>query len=203
VLSTQWLSRLGQDRFALNLSYSFYSREWWRIRDLLQVREDFNFLGDRLDSGPFSATRPGSGVALESGLVWKRIFATAIRKATQVISKPGNLLGAEQSVTFRMGSGYFSIRGAFPRIVDEKAATDILGNLTNISYNRFAIATMWGSNGEKENVDSQSWNIRSLRLVGGCNQANAPMHALNSNSLLLSVPPPTSGVSAKFTLIRS
>jgi len=147
VLAGQWLSRLGADRFVLNASYSFYSRGM--VADTvtsLQVREQENFLGDRLEIRPFLGYQAGPGVALESGLVWKRIFPNGYSAAdTGHYQAGGNLFGAEQSLTLTMDSGVFlNFAGLYHLILDEKSALDAGNNLTDVAYNRITFGTNVG-----------------------------------------------------------
>lgn len=148
LFSGQWLKRMGSDRLALNLSYSFYSRGM--VADILtneQVREDANFLGDRLEIRPTLGYQAGPGVSLESGLVWKRIFPNgySITDTTGHFQAGGNLLGAEQSVTFRVDSWIFlNFAGLYHLILNEKAALDAANNLTDVTYNRVTLGTNVG-----------------------------------------------------------
>src|SRR5262249_20349129 len=113
---------------------------------LEQVREDENFLGDRLEVRPILAYQAGSGVMLESGLVWKRIFPNGYPDSdTGFFQGGGHLLGAEQSVTFRMGGGVFlNLAGLYHYILNEKAALDGANNLTNVTYDRITFGTNVG-----------------------------------------------------------
>ena len=148
VVSGQWLDRMGDDRLALNLSYSFYGLGM--MNDPLtgqQVRESSNFLGDRLEVKPFLGWQAGTGLDLQSGIVWDRIFPNGYPESdTGHFQAGGFLLGAEQSMTFDMGAGLFlNLAGLYHFVLNEKAAQDTgTGAWYNVTYNRFSFGTNVG-----------------------------------------------------------
>jgi hypothetical protein len=147
VFSGQWLSHMGGDRLALNLSYGFYGRG--TVADPstgAQIREDENFLGDRLEFRPVLAWRAGAGVLMQSGAVWDWIMPNGYPPSDGSYYQDGGyLLGAEQSMTFEMGGGVFlNLAGLYHYIVNQKAAVDVKGNLYDVTYNRISFGTNVG-----------------------------------------------------------
>ncbi|HVZ79194.1 MAG TPA: hypothetical protein VHE12_00180 [bacterium] len=148
VFTGQWLEKMGGDKFSLNASYSFYGRGW--VADPVtgdQVREDENFLGDRLELRPFLGWAAGPGVSMMTGLVWDRIFPNGYDATVPLYYQAGgDLFGVEQGVTFSMGGGTFlNLVGLYHLVINEKAATDqVTGSLYDVAYHRVSFGTNVG-----------------------------------------------------------
>ncbi len=148
VVCGQWLKKMGGDKLALNLSYSFYGRAL--VADPTtgqQVSEDENFLGDKLEVRPFFGYQTGPGVSFQTGLIWDRVFPNGYPQSDSLhFQAGGDLLGLEQSATFQMGSGAFlNLAGLYHFINDQKAAVDaVTGSLYDVTYSRISFGTNVG-----------------------------------------------------------
>jgi hypothetical protein len=144
----QWLESMGSDKFALNASYSFYGRGM--VADPVtgqQVREQQNYLGDRLELKPFLGYRMGPGVSMMTGLVWDHIFPNGYDASVPLFYQAGgDMVGVEQSATLEMGGGSFlNLAGLYHCVVDQKAATDtVTGSLYDVTFNRISFGANVG-----------------------------------------------------------
>jgi hypothetical protein len=142
ILAGQWMKKMGSDKLAFNLSYSFYGRGY-SVDPMTHVltKDDQIFLGDRVDANTYLAYAIDSGVVFESGLVWKKILQNGYAETTDQFQGGGNLFGFEQSATFDMDSNTFlNFAGLYHFIINDKAHE----NSTEVYYHRFSIGTNVG-----------------------------------------------------------
>ncbi len=149
ILTSQWISQMGKDKLVVNVSYTFYNEG--SMAQLLfpyALEQDPGaYFGDRLEIHPVMGYSVGSEVVLESGLIWDRIQPNGYPQITpsgaaDEYEGGGNLLGAEQSITFQLSPGTFwNIAGLYHYIANNNAG---LNNQTTITYQRFTLGTNVG-----------------------------------------------------------
>lgn len=143
ILTTQWLSRMGGDKLVLNASYSFYG-----AGSTAQSADPGPYFGDRLEIHPIFGYSMGPGVVMESGLVWDWIqpngYPNPAGGAVTVFGYQGggNLLGAEQSITFQLSpTTFWNLAGLYHYIVNDNADQFYTSSVT---YQRFSFGTNVG-----------------------------------------------------------
>jgi hypothetical protein len=109
------------------------------------VQEQEAYLGDRLEVRPFLGWMLSPGVAMETGLDWKHVFANDYSFVLPLYQGGGNLLGVQQSITFQVDpSTFWNVAGMYQYVYNDKAAKDASFQLTDVSYNRVSIGTNVG-----------------------------------------------------------
>ncbi len=144
ILTTQWISQMGKDKLVINASYSFYG-----TGNTAQTTAPYSlaadpgpYFGDKLEIHPIFGYSAGPGVVLESGLVWDWIQPNGYpQSSTEYYEGGGNLLGAEQSITFQLSSSTFwNLAGLYHYIANVNAGV----NNQTITYQRFTFGTNVG-----------------------------------------------------------
>lgn len=154
IATAQWFSQMGGDRLVLNASYGFYG-----TGSTAQPTAPYSlsadpgpYFGDKLEVHPIFGYSMGSGVVLESGLLFDWIQPNGYPNTQVVVGSAdsyeggGILLGAEQSLTFQLSSSTFwNIAGLYHYIANDNAGQNALGqNVLTVTYNRFSIGTNVG-----------------------------------------------------------
>ena len=145
IFSSQWVSKLGGDKFVVNASFSLYNRGWQAdpvAPNTVLVENGGAFLGNRLEIHPILGYVAGQDMTMESGLIWKRVFRNGYTFADAGLYQGGgNLFGAEQSVTFQLDkSTFWNIAGLYHFIAND----DMGKNHETINYQRFTLGTNVG-----------------------------------------------------------
>ncbi|HJT23143.1 MAG TPA: hypothetical protein VJ873_01100, partial [bacterium] len=150
IFTTQWMSRMGGDKLMINASYSFYGTgsTAQTFNPYTLQPDPGSYFGDKLEVHPVFGYSMGQGVVLETGLVWDWIqpngYPVPQGGAVSVVGYQGggNLLGAEQSLTFQLSqSTFLNFAGLYHYIANNNA-----GGAYNqtVTYNRFSLGTNVG-----------------------------------------------------------
>ena len=148
ILTSQWISQMGKDKLVVNVSYTFYN-EGFMAQPLYPnalVQDPGAYFGDRLEIHPILGYSVGPGVVLESGLIWNWIQPNGYSQippsgTANEYEGGGNLLGAEQSITFQLSPGTFwNLAGLYHYISNNNAGV----NNQNITYQLFTLGTNVG-----------------------------------------------------------
>ncbi len=148
ILTSQWISQMGKDKLVVNVSYSFYGAGSTALPTspfTLQA-DPGPYFGDRLEIHPVLGYSVGPGVVMETGLIWDWIQPngfpqTLILGETDEYEGGGDLLGAEQSITFQLSPGTFwNLAGLYHNIANLNAGE----NNQTITYQRFTLGTNVG-----------------------------------------------------------
>ncbi len=148
ILTTQWISQMGKDKLVVNVSYSFYDTgSTAEPQSPYTLEQDPGpYFGDRLEVHPILGYSVGPGVVLETGLIWDWIGPNGYAPSMVTLTPSeyeggGNLLGAEQSITFQLSPGTFwNIAGLYHNIANLNAGE----NGQTITYQRITLGTNVG-----------------------------------------------------------
>lgn len=149
IVTTQWFSQVGGDQLVINASYGFYGtgQTAQPTAPYSLSADPGSYFGDKLELHPIFGYSMGPGVVLESGLIWDWIQPNGYPQGQVVVGNTnsyqggGNLLGAEQSITFQLSqSTFWNLAGLFHAIANNSAGV----NDTTITYNRFSFGTNVG-----------------------------------------------------------
>ncbi len=150
VVTTQWTSQMGSDRLVVNASYSFYNAGFTAQSSApYSLSQDPGaYFGDHLEIHPILGYGVGKGVVMETGLLWDWFqpngFPLNFGSGNPDIlyEGGGNLLGAEQSITFQLTPGTFlSLAGLYHYVENDNAG---IGNQGTITYQRITVGTNMG-----------------------------------------------------------
>ncbi len=143
ILTTRWTSNMGKDKLVINLSYSFYGTPSSASPNppYSLTQDPGIYFGDRLELHPILGYWAGKDTMMESGLVWDWIMPNGYSFGDTSFEGGGNLLGAEQSITFQLDpSTFWSFAGLYHFISNDKAG---IGQ-TTINYERYTLGTNVG-----------------------------------------------------------
>jgi hypothetical protein len=144
ILTSQWISQMGKDKLVVNVSYSVYEagNTAETIAPYTLQTDPGPYFGNRLEVHPVLGYQVGPGVSMESGLLWDWIQPNGYSQSSGDYQGGGNLLGAEQSITFQIDPGTFwNVAGLYHYIDNYNAG---LGNQGTINYERFSLGTNVG-----------------------------------------------------------
>ena len=148
ILTSQWISQMGKDKLVVNVSYTFYNAGSTAqpTAPYALGQDPGPYFGDRLEIHPILGYSAGPGVVMESGLIWDWIqpngYPPIPPPGTPIdYEGGGNLLGAEQSITFQLNPGTFwNLAGLYHYIANNNAGE----NNQTIIYQRFTLGTNVG-----------------------------------------------------------
>jgi|GEM_PF-1592206 len=144
IFSSQWVSKMGRDRFVVNATFSLYNRGWQADPNVPNtlVENGGAFLGNRLEVHPILGYIAGQDISMETGLIWKRVFKNGYSFSDGGLYQGGgNLFGAEQSVSFQLNkTTFWNVAGLYHFIANE----DMGLNHETINYQRFTLGTNVG-----------------------------------------------------------
>jgi hypothetical protein len=143
IASSQWISQMGQDKLVINVSYSFYNSGFTANNTPpYSLQQDPGpYFGDRLEVHPIMGYGVGKGMVMETGLIWDRILVNGFPLGDANYEGGGNLLGAEQSITFQLDPATFlNFAGLYHYIENDNMGV----NGQTITYQRFTLGTNVG-----------------------------------------------------------
>jgi hypothetical protein len=148
IFTSQWISQMGKDKLVVNVSYSFYDEGSTAqpTAPYTLVQDPGTYFGDRLEIHPILGYSVGPGVVLETGLIWDWIqpngyAPSELLSTTNEYEGGGNLLGAEQGITFQLSpSTFWNIAGLYHYIANNNAGQ----NNQTITYQWFTLGTNVG-----------------------------------------------------------
>ena len=146
IFTGQWVSQMGKDKLAINLSYTLYNRGFGSsvVNPGTLVENSGAIFGDRLAVHPILGYMVGKDTYLETGLAWEKIFQNGYSFGDAGFEGGGNLFGAEQSITFQLDPGTFwNIAGLYHYIENDNVE-NFLGQAVTVNYQRFSIGTNVG-----------------------------------------------------------
>ncbi len=147
-VSGQWAKKMGQDKLQVTVSFNNYDRGVFTDpTSYTFVQESQAFLGNRFEVRPFLGWVLNPGVMMETGLNWRHVVSNGYSVLqTNFYEGGGDLVGAQQSITFQLDSGAFlNFGGLYEYISNNNAAKDSFGNLdASVTYNRFTLGTNVG-----------------------------------------------------------